>query len=471
MSFKKNIKKFRVLLFTILTFVIIFLFMKVIVPFGEVTYYHDFIGDDKMIGRLSPNDRVNNGNSIIGDPAYFSLYTPRAFDTAKITLEYENEGNKIVELGVLVDRLVNGYDLKPIENNVIDELYNSWFKIEEDGLLFLQKQNTFSNIKEFLSSDIKNSEVALYNYDLRKEYLIENYRASIEKTVISNSLRGPHQIYVYVKDQGINLTFDFFDLNRNKDRDDIYINLYYNNQIIASDIILDDGVKTSTFQESEIREFNLNVPNLPEGVYKVEIRVNDDIVIKKIEGNHDKISFLNRVWLYNSGNKNINLFTDNSNLKVTTINPDSLQSINFGDKIFSLDETYKQFNFLVDSTSNSIHVNKDGVILETDGTISFKKEQFMNPGFKKVSHYLNLDNIEYILADYTVPSKKDGYIVSEAEFSIKDAYREDRKYRFVVSVPELKGEDDKDDYLKIRKVTIKLTGKTLFSKIKEILRR
>ena len=116
--------KFRIIFWLILAGIVSWLLYMAIVPSGQITYVSDFSSSNYFIKKLSPAERVeipvNGVQNIIGDPVYFSLRTPRRFDSAILTIKYKNEtGLPIIETGVLVDKKIWRYDLEPKENKII----------------------------------------------------------------------------------------------------------------------------------------------------------------------------------------------------------------------------------------------------------------------------------------------------------------------------------------------------------------
>src|SRR5574344_1121214 len=169
-----------------------------VLPNGHITYYRSYpakiniFGGKGFIGNLTPADRVNdkneNGAEIFGDPVYFSVFTPRTFNDAKITITYQDNlttSTPLIEAGVLVDNIVWRYKLASLENKLLDNNFSSWSKIQEDGVLLLQKNKKFSTILDFLN-DVKNkpeeicqtnnlqSCLALYNTEKFSEYFGDN---------------------------------------------------------------------------------------------------------------------------------------------------------------------------------------------------------------------------------------------------------------------------------------------------------
>ncbi|MFH1522468.1 MAG: hypothetical protein ABIE43_01455 [Patescibacteria group bacterium] len=489
--------KLRIFLWAGLAIIVSWLLYMGVVPSGKISYVYDFSKPSRFIGKLTPEDRVgfieDGKQKIIGEPVYFSLRTPRKFNKAKLILKYKNDRDlPIVETGVLVDKTIWRYDLKPIENNIIDQLVMVWEVINEDGVMFLQREKKFGSVEEFLDSLPKRNEIALYNFDLNSEFIFENYQAITENTEFSSGypelnsvqLRGPYQFYTYIKNEELDFNFSFFDLNKNDDEDPIDVHLYYESQLIDSRHLEDEGPplnlplakgeKEGEHALTKERGLVLKVANLPEGVYKIEVRVNDDIITEKIETMQQKLAFINKIWLFENGQTDIGLHTDSRELQVKTINPSSLQIIKAGAKELEIKETYKQFSLVLDvATSTEIDLGKDGVIIAGDGVFSFSKEALFNPSFKKVTANLdiNIENINYVLANYKKPVEEDKWQIAEAEFNLTNAYREEGRYNFIISIPGLKADGDIEDYIEVDEIKVELEGRSLLEKLKEIFSR
>jgi len=262
------------------------------------------------------------------------------------------------------------------------------------------------------------------------------------------------------------------DLNQNKDSDAIDVNLYYGDQLIASRHLDDDGVKTDKGEMKEARSLNFKESNLPEGVYKIELRANDDIITKKIIAAQNKISFLNRIWLSNENDKDVTLYTDSQLINAQTINPGSLQNIKVDDKELNIEATYRQFSQMLENKESEIKITKGDLILSGNGVFSFSQENLLNPNFKKVdeSFSVNPAGINYILAKYKIPEEKDGWKIGAAEFDLSNAYQEWSKNSFIISIPGLKADDEIKDDIVVKEIKIELEGKTLREKLKEIFK-
>ena len=471
--------KIRIILWLLLSLFTAWILYMGLVPSGNISYSYNFDKENSFISKLSPNIRVGDieggSQKIIADPLYFSLQTPRKFNKAKLGIYYKSDdtARPIIETGVMVDKTIWRYDLKPVQNKIIDELCNSWNKIEEDGLLFCQKENNFSSVDEFLTSTTSADKIALYNYKLDRDFILSDYATSTDERIIDIALRGGYQFYTYIKKETMDFEFSFVDINNNKDADRIDLNLYYNDLLIDTRHLDDDGNSNDDKRESELRTMNLRIPNLPEGVYKIEIRVNDDIVTKQIKSQQKVISFINKINIAEDGASDINLYTDSQRLEATTIYPDNLQTITIGNTELIVSETYKQFSCVLEASIatsglQQIMLEKDGLTISGNGMFSFFEDALVNPKFKKVDENLDLTNtsVEYILADYKSPENIDGWNYSEIDIDLSKAYREDRTYSFIISIPGLKI-DVLNDFIEIDKIEIDLEGDPLFDLLKE----
>lgn len=482
-----SIIKIRILFWTILAVIVLVLFYLAVVPFGKITYSTDFCNSSEFIGEITPEERLGDfdgcSQKIIGDPVYFSLRTPRTFDKAKLTIKYKTSEDYpgIIEIGNLVDKIVWRYDLKPIENEMINKLSLVWNKTQADGVVLLQKEKKYETIENFLNefkkddSEINNSEVLLYNYDLKPNFILGDYAPKEEFNYIKAPLRGSYQFYTYIKEEDLNFNFSFIDLNKNKDGDVVEIIIYYQDQILETKYLEDDGISEDNGRESNEREVDLNLANMPEGAYKVEVKANDDIITKNIKTKQAKISFINKIWLFDQASENINIYTDSNYLQFNAVSPQGTQTIMVDGKDLNIEETYNQYAVDVWRASSTdlseIILEKDGIIISGNGLFSFNRDSFFDPVLKRLDQKTDMTegNIKYILANYKIPQKDGEWKIASQEFDLKKAYREFYKYGFIISVPELDSEDGIDDWIEVGEIEIELVGRSLWDKLKEFL--
>ena len=478
--------KFRLFLGLILFILVLtFLYLK-IVPFGNITYSLDYTAKlhsgKGFIYGFTPAERVDlksgDGPRLIGDPVYFSLFTPRTFDQATVTVKYRDHlraETPIIEAGVLVDKLVWRYDLKPLENKILDRLKFKWGRLEDDARIILQSENNYTNLTDF-KNDLEKGQLKncpdgpqtcliVYNYQLDTDYHLTNYQTGMSLT-IDSPLRGAQQFFLYLNDEPLRVSFDFVDLNQNKDSDPITVILSAGAKTIQSQTLTDDTLPT-TDGRLETKSLFLEEKELTRGVYKVEIKANEDIVIKKIVSSVNKLAFINKLWPV-SANGSLTFYTDANYLQVKALNPASFQTIKFGSENFAVTEIDNQFTFKSNSGAliKEIKLAKDDLILENNGVFAFSPESLFNPLLEKLDRYFTPNGgTQYLIANYQSPRGDEKLKTATAEFNLRGAYREKGKYSFMISLPGLTADNGVDDYLEIKEITIKLKGRTLWQKI------
>ncbi len=453
--------KLRILFAVLLAAAAGWFFYGAVVPSGRIVYDYKAGGASYFLGRLTPTERMEREGgeeTIIGDPTYLSLRTPRPFSKATITFKYQDGNNPLIEMGMLTDKKAWRYQLVPIENAWIEKLSRQWDAIREGDLLLLQRKRRFDSIGAFLASLPPPEKIATYNYVLREKFTLPGYRpgSGIE---IRQPIRGAYQMLTYVKDEPLSFHFELADLNKNLDKDPVEVDLLQDGRSIKS-WSQDAGIPRDDGRAEDRPALDLYLSGLPEGVYKLEFKADDDIVTKNITTRQDKLSFLDRIWLADGGNRDIRLFSDAKTITAQTANPGRLQSISVGSEKLDLKETYKQFSLKV-SRPAPLVLEKDDVILSGNGAFSFDKDELLDPSLKKVDGDFDPEGVDYIIADYRPVEEGGGWKVATAEFNLKDAYREKGRYNFLFSVPGLNSSGGPG--VRLGEIKVELQGKTLWA--------
>jgi hypothetical protein len=483
---KTALFKLRLLgIISIFLVVLVLLFLKV-VPGGHITYtknYASWLHSGKgFIYNFSPVERVDEKSSrlprLIGDPVYFSVFTPRTFSKVKLTIKYKSQLSSttpLVEAGVLADNIVWRYDLQPLDNKILDDLKLPGRRLEENGLTLWQEENSYHDLAGFFADlKINNLEtcpgslatcLAIYNYSPDFTFQFKGLKDSLP-TLVDVPLRGAHTLFFYINNEPLRLELKFVDLNQDKAADPLAIILSKDGEVVKQ-VSLADENSNPTGGREELKSLILEEKSLSPGLYKVEIKITDDTVIKSIQSSLDRFVFVGKLWPVSLA-KPLNIYTDSNYLQVKAFTPASVQDINFGEKTFSLAEPYKQFNFQVDNSSpvKEIKLTKDDVILETNGVFSFNKNMIFNPLLTKVDQFFKLGaGIKYILADYQAPIIENGETSASAELNLIGVYRENGKYNFMISIPGLKNDDNVSDYLEISEIKMEFSGRTIWQKL------
>jgi hypothetical protein len=376
-------------------------------------------------------------------------------------------------MGFLADKNLWQYKLEPLENTILERAINTWQVSQVNNLMFLQKNKKFNNLNEFLKSDFSTNNTAIYNIN-SKDLNISEFKLSQEKLdnisayTIEQDLIGYHQFYMYHPGNDLSVDIKVQDLNQNDEEDNIEMFLFYQNQVIAKES-LGNIVSLGSKEVSDIKDLSIKLNDLSAGLYKVQIKVSDDIIIKQIKTNTNSLVFINKLHLGKT-NKDIKIYTDSHALKAVTSDPASLQTISFAGSSFKIEETYKQHYFKSDQRVKNawqeINLKKGNIELASTAMFSFDKEFAFNPEMQKLNNVSDLASIDYIIADYKAVQQEGQWHIARANFDLSSAYSEDNKYNFMFSLPNFSYKDN--SALVIDSINITLKGKNIWQKINEM---
>lgn len=485
-----KIRKIRLFLIILWFFIAGLIVWLKVLPFGHATYsraYPDefaLLGGKGFIGRLSPIERLSTStnNVIIGDPVYFSIFTPRTFNEVKLTFKYRpalTGKTPIIEAGVLVDNVVWRYKMAPLQNDILDNNFSSWNRLSDKGVVILQKDKIFDSAAEAieaLGSGFKNycpnpsKCLAWYNADdLASNIQASSFRADPFQE-LNIPLQGAHQFYFISSSSPENsFFFNFSDLNLNRDADNIEISIYHGNEKVFSELIKDES---SEEESGKVRDFGYGFTDLfaeKDVLHKLEIKANNDIVIKGITEAPSALTAISRLHPVSSPSKPLSFWTDSSYIQATAVTPAARQEIRFGNKEFNLNEAYQQFEFSnSDQGLKEVRLEKDDVIIENNGIFSFASNSGINPGLKKIDRHFAIDNdVKFVVARYEAPRGLEGdWKEASVILNTKEAYREKGKYGFIISVPGLSLAETGS--LEIKEIKAEFSGRTIFDKILEL---
>lgn len=456
----KNILIIRIILWLALALISgWFIYLK-IVPSGSISYTYDFSRPEFFIGKLTPTERVeldeaNKQAKIKGGPVYFSLKTPRRFERAKVAVKFKNTTDfPVMEIGLLNDKKTGSYDLKPLENKIIDRLSLAWPVIYgENGVRLIEREKKYDKVEQFLNNLPAREEIALYNYNLKNNFLLAGYEPTHENKLIDYKFRGSYQFYTYIKQEPLDYIFNFNDLGSNNR---VEIKVYSPDGLIYSVV-------------GDKRQAAVKIDGLPEAVYRLTVMADDKIITDSILSRQNRFVLINKFWLAAGYKESPVLFTNSRLINAQTINPASLGKIKIGDNFLDVKETYKQFSTKNLSGTAKIELSKDDMIISGDGLFSLAENGLFDPRFKKADSQLDIngEKINYVLADYQTPVSADGWQTAAAEFDLTKAYKENGKHQFLISIPGLKAEEPAAGEIIIKEIKVELAGRGLREKFKK----
>lgn len=101
----KAMKFVKAAIYAAMAVVLVFLFWQKIIPSGEIEYKYNFSDKPKFIFGFYPEGRIvynyeYGTQSIINEPVYLDIYSPRKFGRALVELRYKNFDNAGAQFGV-----------------------------------------------------------------------------------------------------------------------------------------------------------------------------------------------------------------------------------------------------------------------------------------------------------------------------------------------------------------------------------
>lgn len=463
------------------------LLTKDLVPTGELVVKHSVGELSPFINRILPGERaldpIKNEDGdwlqqIIDDPVYFTVEPPRHFDEIELVLRWQNEGVAIVEIGGLASETGSQYFLIPLQNQTIDN--SDWFRLDESGIIFLQRNQQYGSLADFLADLPDRGEVATYHYPLSTPFYLEDYVPSVAERTLDVSLRGFHEFKTYIKNETLNLEFAYMDMNRDIGEDPVQVIVTNEaGETVAEVSATDDGVISDSAIASSLERLELAVPGLSEGVYKVELRVGRDIFWRRLTTTQQKIVFLNNLYLadevgYQSVDRPVSFWTEAKNLSFQTHHADGAQEVLVGGELVRIPEPYEVYTTEVSPDGIvEVYSPQGDLIVYSTGHMAFSPEQYFNPDPVRLSWNTDLDRlgVNYIVAKYQPPTFNDGWYYATATFDTAWLVKEDDAWKFTISVP---GIDNVQGELRVSDIDLTffrepLTWRKIIQEIKERL--
>lgn len=493
--------KIRIFWLILLFLMIIFFAFRFVSPggswrchqsFGETGFWPAFLSlsAPACIGPASPAERLvrtaDGPLLVLADPVYFSIFSPRPFSYAEVEIVYRphlSSSTPVFEAGFLADAKLWRYQLKPVYNLWLEQGFSSWSSLREDNMRLFQREKRFASVSEFIATwreqggglcSNKNC-LAIYNLalnDFPPALDLSTLKQAPSFFEFPYALRGAHQFYFYLPQTGLELNGSFFDLNDNKDKDEAEFLIFSGQRQVASINLADQRPQAEESTErSPAQVFSISRSDLGPGLYRLEFKANDDLVLALLRLNSSYLSAINKIWPFDQ--EKISLLTDAPYLQVKSLNPSALQDFSFGQNNVSLSEIYHQYEFKSNKGGlQAINLERGGVILENNGVFAATADSLLNPDYQRLARFSTLsEEINFVLADYqSAQVAEEGWLRSSLNFETGAFYREDQRYSFILSIPGLKLDGGAGGLLEIKEINVRFYGKSLGEKIRDWLR-
>lgn len=455
-----SLQKIRYTWLTLLVFLVGFLVYQAVVPFGTITYHHDFLSFNYQVSDLSPVERVVSqarfDNRVSGEPVYFYLRTPRPFRQAALTLTLSNPA-PVVELGVCRDKTAWNFERQPVYIEGLEAVANNSQTLQESGVLLWQREKTYDSIEAFLQALPPTEKIATYNYQLPTNFRLTDYHAASQPRTIETGIRGSYIAVTYSGGESLDLTITLHKEEENKKHTASSLRWTIYNEH-GEGIVSQELPMPLDFQPLIVK---LSTTRLPVGPYRLEFKSDDTIITDTITTSQSKLAFINKLSLADIHRTNFTLFTDASYLKAQTLNPEHLQTLTIGQQSLPLSETYRQFSLPLDDQTRAlktINLPADDILLAGEGVFAFSADDSINPSVRSYNSEMNLDQagIDYIIARYEPLGKTNSY-TRTLTFTLDSSCLDKGGYPFVIAASGL----NPDKPMTIEKVAVTLSGQTL----------
>lgn len=444
---------------------------------GKFSYSYYFNTASGLISEFQPAGRAltreqntENGDfyqRVVMDPVYFSVDLPSAYPKADVTIEYQNPYQNIVQLGLELDDddTTWNYAFEPLENKFIDN--SNWPVVENDEYVLLQREPIYESVEDFLKQPPTDAEVGTFLTSLEFPFIDPTYQPSSSGTVITTPLRGRHELYTYIKDETLSVEFTYEDINYALGADPLKINIFHAGTNVLSQEWADDGQEGITGTSIGERTAAVDLPGLTEGVYRIVLETNDDVMFTQITSEQHKMVFKGRLHL--AGSPEYTKSIPALNIQPTTVVSDAdfltltpkhrygLGTIEFYNTPLDLKRENTPFEWRnpIAQYKHSFTVPANDVEIITTGIMALSEEAWFDPlfGFLPLSQYTEETNLDYIITGkYDYPERIRGWTTATATFDLTKAYRADpTRLDFILSADGL---DEVPHGLKVRAIHI-----------------
>lgn len=441
---------FRLVLIALAAGLFVFLGMKAFAPTGVLTIEAKMGEPSPFFSRFLPDTRTDeiyhdaDGRAfvpVVGDPAYLTLEPPSDFDKVEIELVYKNQNLPVVELGMLTNEAADAYQLKPLQSRLLDEL--DWPSVRQGDVVLYDRRGDYATLADFLVDPPPLEKIASYHYRFDRPFSISNHAPNSELRTLDVTLRGEHELLTYVGRERLNFTFEYMDMNRTLGEDPVTVLVFdQRGVLVAGKTDEDDGNISAGGKGSEMQSIHVEA-DLPNGVYKIILKVNRDIFFRRIMTPQQKLIFLNQLFLgdevgYRPSPRAVNFVTEAKNLTVETQHAEGVQTVTVARASVSIAEPFTPVRHRVRSLGlASVTVPKGDLLIRGAGHYALSPEMYFNPDPTRLEWDTDLDalGINYVIATYTPPTVEGELVRARAVFSTEGVPKFRGAWKFALSLP------------------------------------
>lgn len=422
--------------------VLALLTVRWLAPSGTFTVAAGTLERSPYINRLLPVERAPESSDgawvrVVEDPTYFTVNVPDGgYNDVTVTLEFANHGQPVIELGALTDMFAQAYDLRPLQNTIIDAL-DDWERTVVDGA------TRYSREPGTQPTDM--STVATYRTTFAEPYRDAAYAPLGTTQTLGASLRGYHKYATYIRDETFAVTLGYMDMNRTAGADAGVVRVWNENgDVMLEQHFADDGNAGDNQLETHASALTLAGSGWPEGVYTVELSGTSDIFWRSIATPQRYVTFVNRLYVgddvaYLPEPRATRFVTSAKHLVFETFHADSPEHVVIGDKTVALLSAGDKTRATITAPGTVAGYTPVGDVKMTgDGLFALTEGSFFNPYPVQLNAYTDLaaQGIAYVVTTYA-PAEHlaDGWYRASATFDLAPTVQSDGTVKFTLSTP------------------------------------
>ena len=451
--------------FFVIIVAIIYFAYQYLAPFGaKITY---IFSADKNLDKVSriqgaeKSERIDNNatNNLIvpqqiirSNSVTFNLkLLSKQIEGVWVNLKFKGSPKEI-KIGVKGNQK-DSYVYKPLYNSVLENLKNAQF---DNGLIFWQKVKKYKNITEYIERPSVDKITATYFIDPSEIVNMGtgNTLANSDTfNTIDKKMRGTHTFYTYVTKNPFIVNIEKQDNNAYPGEDILAVQIYKGDKKIVNKEIPDDGITDASNIKMQSMKLNIKIEDAEPGIYKIVLldkTKNADNYITRIVLNQTLFVISSQVFVIDE--KPTELWTNSIKLDIMTTHAISLQTITIDDKKeIKIDKVGQNINYIFDdkattassnpvSSLHKIYIPKNDVIINGDGYFSTDKDSFFNPNPSNITDLqsaTDMQNIDYMIANYQKVKKDGDWNVAQAYFDPKDVKIDGERLYFSLESPNL----------------------------------
>jgi hypothetical protein len=410
---------------------------------------------------------TERGMMLLAEPLYIPVRKLEGYDEIEIELAFQPGDASLLSLGPRMNIFTGAANMRPYFFEPLEERGDLFARELEQGLLYA---DSLTSISSLLS--LKNVATLMYG-GASPPFRDETYTSKRSTSRFEPDLRGSHSFYTFVKNEPLRVAFAFQDMNRSLGADAIDLIIRDElGEIVRTERLGDDGNRSENQKWSE-NTLSVDIPNLEEGVYKIEWQVTSDIFIRSIETSLSSfviggaLQVGDRVGL--DGKELAQSFYSRSDyLLLSTPHANGAQRIQFGNASVDIVSPNEPVLLLGGPEPMQLTTEKGNMRFAGTGYFAFSEDMYFEPFPRELSAFTNAEDIanttiltSYVRAESDGDSYKNTYT-----FSLTDIPEEEGFMRFVLSAPLL---DELEEKPILESITVRYSRPPLQS-VGDILR-